>query len=92
MFTDYLIQDSIYLLLSLLLIFLSVWVYTASLALTIASLTAIAASLGTSYFFYTFVLNIKFFPFMNVLVAVIALGKMADTIKQLPAQPVFSNN
>ena len=54
--------------------------------------TAIAASLGTSYFFYTFVLNIKFFPFMNVLVAVIALGKMADTIKQLPAQPVFSNN
>jgi len=78
LFNDYLVQDANYLLFALLLIFLSVWIFTASLTLTLASLSAIGAALGTAYFIYTFILNLKFFPFMNVLASIIALGVGAD--------------
>ena len=36
------------------------------------------ASLGLAYFTYTFVLRLTFFPFMNVLAVVIAIGVGAD--------------
>ena len=39
---------------------------------------AIAYSLSCAYFVYTFVFRIKFFPFMNVLTGVIAVGVGAD--------------
>ena len=55
-----------------------VWAYTCSLPLTLASLSSILASLGLAYFTYTFVLRLTFFPFMNILAAVIALGVGAD--------------
>ena len=55
-----------------------VWAYTCSLTLTPASLSSILASLGLAYFTYTFVLRLTFFPFMNILAAVIALGVGAD--------------
>ena len=74
LFNAYLLEDANYLLFGLLLIFLSVWSFTASLTLTIASLSSIGAALGLAYFTYTFIFNLKFFPFMNVLAVVIALG------------------
>ena len=55
-----------------------VWAYTCSLTLTLAALSSILASLGLAYFTYTFVLRLTFFPFMNILAAVIALGVGAD--------------
>ena len=55
-----------------------VWAYTCSLTLTLDSLSSILASLGLAYFTYTFVLRLTFFPFMNILAAVIALGVGAD--------------
>lgn len=67
-----------YLLFGLLVIFLSVWIFTGSLTITLASVSAIGAALALAYFTYTFVLNLRFFPFMNVLAAVIALGVGAD--------------
>ena len=57
------------------MIFLSVWSFTASFTLTIASLSSIGAALGLAYFTYTFIFNLTFFPLMNVLAMVIALGK-----------------
>ena len=75
LFNAYLLEDASYLLFAILLIFLSVWSFTASLTLTIASLSSIGAALGLAYFTYTFIFNLKFFPFMNVLAVVIALGK-----------------
>ena len=78
LFNSYLLEDASYLLFSLVLITLLVWAYTASLTITIASLSSIAASLGLAFFTYTFVLRLTFFPFMNVLAAVIALGVGAD--------------
>ena len=76
LFNAYLLEDASYLLFAVLLIFLSVWSFTASLTLTIASLSSIGAALGLAYFTYTFIFNLKFFPFMNVLAVVIALGKL----------------
>eukprot|EP00090_Calanus_glacialis_P004843 TRINITY_DN13625_c0_g1_i1.p1 TRINITY_DN13625_c0_g1~~TRINITY_DN13625_c0_g1_i1.p1 ORF type:complete len:1432 (+),score=169.81 TRINITY_DN13625_c0_g1_i1:127-4296(+) len=78
LFNAYLLEDASYLLFAVLLIFLSVWSFTASLTLTIASLSSIGAALGLAYFTYTFIFNLKFFPFMNVLAVVIALGVGAD--------------
>ena len=78
LFNSYLLEDASYLLFSLVLITLLVWAYTASLTITLASLSSIAAALGLAFFTYTFILRLTFFPFMNVLAVVIALGVGAD--------------
>ena len=46
-----------------------------SFFLTLATAASIAFSLGLAYALYTLVLRIKFFPFMNILASVIAVGK-----------------
>ena len=78
MFNTYLVEDASYLLFGLLLVFLSVWSFTTSLTVTIASITSIAFSLGLAYFTYTFIFRLSFFPFMNILAVIIALGVGAD--------------
>ena len=60
------------------MIFLSVWSFTTSLTVTMACITSIGYSLGLAYFTYTFILRLSFFPFMNILAVVIALGVGAD--------------
>ncbi|XP_015182400.1 PREDICTED: protein dispatched isoform X2 [Polistes dominula] len=57
---------------------LCIWMYTGSLLLTIATFFAVLFSLGISYAVYTLVLQIKFFPFMNLLAIVVAVGIGAD--------------
>ena len=74
LFNSYLLEDSTYLLFGLLMILISVWMFTGSVTITIASITSIAYSLALAYFTYTFIFRLTFFPFMNVLAAVIALG------------------
>lgn len=54
---------------------LCIWIYTGSLLLTITTFFAVLFSLGISYAVYTLVLQIKFFPFMNLLAIVVAVGK-----------------
>jgi hypothetical protein len=51
------------------------WLYTGSLFVTIMTVIAIVFSLGISYFMYTLVFELNFFPFMNLLAAVVAIGK-----------------
>ena len=46
-----------------------------SFFLSLATTVSIAFSLGLAYAIYTLVLQIKFFPFMNILASVIAVGK-----------------
>lgn len=55
---------------------LCIWIYTGSLLLTITTFFAVLFSLGISYAVYTLVLRIKFFPFMNLLAIVVAVGKL----------------
>ena len=78
MFNSYLVEDASYLLYGILLVFLSVWSFTTSLTVTISSITSIGFSLGLAYFTYTFVFRLSFFPFMNILAVIIALGVGAD--------------
>lgn len=75
LFNEYLMEDAIYLVLALTLISVAILAYTQSLFITIATLLAISYALALAYFIYTFVCGIKFFPFMNVLAAVIAIGE-----------------
>ncbi len=75
LFNEYMVEDAVYLGLALALISLAILFYTQSVFITIATLLAITYALALAYFIYTFVCGIKFFPFMNVLAAVIAIGK-----------------
>lgn len=56
-------------------IFFCIWIYTKSLFLTLMTIITIIFSMGIAYFFYVVVFEIKFFPFMNLLAIVVALGK-----------------
>mgnify|MGYP002043573017 FL=1 len=75
LFHEYLMEDAIYLLIALIFISLTILIYTQSMFITISTLLAITYALSLAYFIYTFICGIKFFPFMNVLAAVIAIGK-----------------
>ena len=78
LFNEYLVQDAAYLLLGFFLISLTILSYTRSLFITFASIMSIVYALTLAYFIYTFVFMVSFFPFMNVLAAVIAIGVGAD--------------
>ncbi|XP_014252148.1 protein dispatched [Cimex lectularius] len=60
-------------------VLLSMWLYTGSFFITIMTLIAIAFSLGISYFVYMLIFEFKFFPFMNLLASVVAIGIGGDT-------------
>ena len=71
-------EDAVYLLLAGGLIALAILAYTRSIFLTLTTLTSILYTLSLAYFFYTFVFGVAFFPFMNVLATVIAIGKFPE--------------
>ena len=79
-------EDAVYLLLAGGLIALAILAYTRSIFLTLTTLTSILYTLSLAYFFYTFVFGVAFFPFMNVLATVIAIGKFPEV------RPIFSNS
>ena len=56
-------------------ILVCMWLYIGSLFVTIMTVVAIIFSLGISYFMYTLVFELNFFPFMNLLATVVAIGK-----------------
>lgn len=64
---------------SILFIMLCVLFYTWSLIITIVTLLNILFSLSVSYFIYTFVFRIYFFPFMNILAIIVLIGISADS-------------
>ena len=76
LFHEYLVEDAVYLAVALGFISVAILCYTQSVFITVATLLAITYALSLAYFIYTFVCGIKFFPFMNVLAAVIAIGKL----------------
>ncbi|XP_076675738.1 protein dispatched isoform X2 [Andrena cerasifolii] len=78
LFDRLLVSDSILLLTGFAFVTVCIWAYTGSLLLTVTTIIAVIFSLGISYAFYTLVLHIKFFPFMNLLAIVVAVGIGAD--------------
>lgn len=77
LFMDYLLMDTIYGVLAIVFVLLSMWIYTASLLFTAASVFGILMSMGVAYFIYRIIM-IDFFPFMNLLTFVLMVGLGAD--------------
>lgn len=74
LFDQLLVSDSSLLLSGFIFIALCISAYTGSIILTITTIFAVLFSLGISYAVYSLVLRIKFFPFMNLLAIVVAVG------------------
>ncbi|XP_050532360.1 protein dispatched [Daktulosphaira vitifoliae] len=74
-----LVRDIYLIFLSILFIMVCVLSYTWSLIITLVTLLNILFSLSISYFIYTFILHIEFFPFMNVLAVIVLIGVSADS-------------
>ncbi len=74
LFSEYLLSDARLLIVALALIVLCVLAFTHSFFLTLLTALTVVFSLGLATFIYHFVLRIEFFPFMNVLAVVIAVG------------------
>lgn len=74
LFDRLLVSDSSLVLLGFIFITLCIWGYTGSIVLTITTIFAVIFSLGISFAVYTLVLRIEFFPFMNLLAIVVAVG------------------
>ena len=80
LFDYYLLMDTIWVGGAVAVIFLAMWLYTASFFITVMSFISIIITFIISYFIYTMVFEIKFFPFMNQLTLVIIIGIGADDI------------
>ncbi|XP_034170851.1 protein dispatched [Osmia lignaria lignaria] len=78
LFDQLLVSDSILLLTGFAFVTICIWAYTSSLLLTVTTIIAVIFSLGISYALYTLVLHVKFFPFMNLLAIIVAVGIGAD--------------
>ncbi|KAK3931850.1 Protein dispatched, partial [Frankliniella fusca] len=78
LFDESLVWDTWLILLGALFVFLCMWIYTESFLVTFMTIIAIGLSLGMSYFFYTIVFDLQFFPFMNLLACVVSVGIGAD--------------
>lgn len=75
LFDECLLSDSWLIGIGGLFIITSMWIYTASLFITFMTVIAIFFSLGIAYFVYTFVYELTFFPFMNLLAVVVVVGE-----------------
>ena len=80
LFNDYMVRDVLFLSAGAAIVFLLMWWYTASIFLTSMAILSIVLSLSVAYFIYTFVFELDFFPFMNLLAAVIVVGIGADDV------------
>lgn len=78
LFDEYLVTDTAYLGVAAGVILLLMWMYTASLLITVFTVVAIVFSLIIAYCIYSLVFDIRFFPFMNLLTCVIVIGIGAD--------------
>ncbi|KAK5639216.1 hypothetical protein RI129_011708 [Pyrocoelia pectoralis] len=78
LFDKCLIEDAWFMTSGGVFVFLCIWFYTRSLFITFMTVVAIVFSLGISYFMYTLVFELRFFPFMNLLATIVSIGIGAD--------------
>uniref|UniRef100_A0A0A9XAS5 Protein dispatched 1 n=2 Tax=Lygus hesperus TaxID=30085 RepID=A0A0A9XAS5_LYGHE len=79
LFDEYLIKDTQLMFYGAICVLLTMWMYTGSFFITFMTVLAIGYSLGVSYFIYRLVFGFKFFPFMNMLASVVAIGIGGDS-------------
>ncbi|XP_011313149.1 protein dispatched [Fopius arisanus] len=78
LFDRLLVSDSFLLLFGFSFVTICILAYTGSIVLTVSTIMAVLFSLGISYAVYTLILKITFFPFMNLLAIIVAVGIGAD--------------
>ena len=80
LFERYLVADSFWIGMACVVIFLSMWIYTSSLFVTLAAFMSMFWTVEVAYFLYTFVFKIKFFPYMNMVTLIVMVGIGADDL------------
>ena len=80
LFSDYLLQDTVWIIGAVSVIFILVWIYTASIFVTLVTFFVIGSSLVVSYFLNKIIFEIEFFPYMNLVTAVIVIAIGADDV------------
>uniref|UniRef100_A0A8D0DIK2 Protein dispatched homolog 1 n=1 Tax=Salvator merianae TaxID=96440 RepID=A0A8D0DIK2_SALMN len=78
LFQDYLLMDTVYPAIAIVIVLLVMCIYTKSMFITLMTMFAIISSLIVSYFLYRVVFNFEFFPFMNLTALIILVGIGAD--------------
>ncbi|KAI5094333.1 protein dispatched-like 1 isoform X1 [Silurus meridionalis] len=78
LFQDYLLTDTMYPAIAIVIVLVVMCVYTKSVFITIMTMFAIMSSLIISYVLYRVVFNFEFFPFMNLTALIILVGIGAD--------------
>ncbi|KAG1941872.1 protein dispatched [Pimephales promelas] len=78
LFQDYLLTDTMYPAIAIVIVLVVMCVYTKSMFITLMTMFAIISSLIVSYFLYRVVFNFDFFPFMNLTALIILVGIGAD--------------
>uniref|UniRef100_A0A8C4XD83 Protein dispatched homolog 1 n=1 Tax=Erpetoichthys calabaricus TaxID=27687 RepID=A0A8C4XD83_ERPCA len=78
LFELYLIKDTVYPAIAILLVLLIICVYTKSMFITFMTMLAVISSLIVSYFLYRIIFALEFFPFMNLTTFIILVGIGAD--------------
>ncbi|XP_066533125.1 protein dispatched homolog 1 [Hoplias malabaricus] len=78
LFQEYLLTDTMYPAIAIVIVLVVMCVYTKSVFITIMTMFAIISSLIVSYVLYRVVFNFEFFPFMNLTALIILVGIGAD--------------
>ncbi|XP_051953933.1 protein dispatched homolog 1-like [Xyrauchen texanus] len=78
LFQDYLLTDTMYPAIAIIIVLVVMCVYTRSMFITLMTMFAIISSLIVSYFLYRVVFSFEFFPFMNLTALIILVGIGAD--------------
>ncbi|KAK3092676.1 hypothetical protein FSP39_005755 [Pinctada imbricata] len=80
LFGEYLRSDTLFLGIAAFIIFIVVWLYTTSLFITIMTFIMMFWSLEMAYFVYTMILELVFFPYMNLVAVIIIIAIGADDV------------
>ncbi|XP_053366298.1 protein dispatched homolog 2 [Clarias gariepinus] len=78
LFKYYLSRDSVYPILTVLALLLTMALYLKSFLLSAMSLVAVTLSLLTSYFFYKVVFGLLFFPLLNLMAVLVLFGSCSN--------------
>lgn len=68
-------------------VLLCIWLYTNSFFITVMTVVANVFALGIAYFIYTFLFELPYFPFMNLLTVIVLVGKSSR-----PRKPFRNRN
>lgn len=79
-FDRYLVTDMVWFGIGLACVVVLMWLYTASFFIMIMTVVLIFLSLEISFFLYSLVFQVTFFPFMNLLIVIILIGIGVDDV------------